>query len=75
MLVKAYTMELEAEVAKLKELNQELQKKQVEMMEMKKNQLELSGPAGDQAAAWTKETTVEEDTNRSMVKWGLDDNS
>ncbi|URE32312.1 BZIP transcription factor [Musa troglodytarum] len=35
----AYTMELEAEVAKLKELNQELQKKQVEMMEMKKNQV------------------------------------
>ncbi|CAL9090302.1 unnamed protein product [Musa acuminata var. zebrina] len=35
----AYTVELEAEVAKLKELNQELQKKQVEMMEMKKNQV------------------------------------
>ncbi|PQQ15596.1 ABSCISIC ACID-INSENSITIVE 5-like protein 5 [Prunus yedoensis var. nudiflora] len=34
----AYTMELEAEVAKLKEENQELQKKQAEMMEMQKNQ-------------------------------------
>lgn len=33
--------------------------------------LELSGPPGDQAAAWTKETTVEEDTNRSMVKRDL----
>ncbi|XP_010943073.1 bZIP transcription factor 46 isoform X1 [Elaeis guineensis] len=35
----AYTMELEAEVAKLKELNQELQKKQEEMMEMQKNKV------------------------------------
>ncbi|KAL6647429.1 hypothetical protein ACP70R_014866 [Stipagrostis hirtigluma subsp. patula] len=34
----AYTMELEAEVQKLKELNAELQKKQEEMMEMQKNQ-------------------------------------
>ncbi|KAG1366636.1 bZIP transcription factor 46 [Cocos nucifera] len=34
----AYTMELEAEVAKLKAQNQELQKKQEEMMEMQKNQ-------------------------------------
>ncbi|KAI3465347.1 hypothetical protein Pfo_022010 [Paulownia fortunei] len=34
----AYTMELEAEVAKLKEEHEELQKKQAEMMEMQKNQ-------------------------------------
>ncbi|KAI4367306.1 hypothetical protein MLD38_023057 [Melastoma candidum] len=35
----AYTLELEAEVAKLKELNQELQKKQEELMNMQKNQV------------------------------------
>ncbi|KAK6938683.1 Basic-leucine zipper domain [Dillenia turbinata] len=35
----AYTMELEAEVAKLKEENQELRKKQAEMLEMQKNQI------------------------------------
>lgn len=35
----AYTMELEAEVAKLKEENEELRKKQDEMMEMQKNQV------------------------------------
>ncbi|KAA8545870.1 hypothetical protein F0562_020679 [Nyssa sinensis] len=35
----AYTLELEAEVAKLKEINQELQKKQEEIMEMQKNQV------------------------------------
>lgn len=35
----AYTMELEAEVAKLKEENDELQKKQEEMLEMHKNQV------------------------------------
>ncbi|XP_031267152.1 ABSCISIC ACID-INSENSITIVE 5-like protein 5 [Pistacia vera] len=35
----AYTMELEAEVAKLKEENQELRKKQAEIMEMQKNQV------------------------------------
>ncbi|KAL3371921.1 hypothetical protein AABB24_008456 [Solanum stoloniferum] len=35
----AYTMELEAEVAKLKEENDELQKKQEEMLEMQKNQV------------------------------------
>ncbi|KAK2660289.1 hypothetical protein Ddye_006822 [Dipteronia dyeriana] len=35
----AYTMELEAEVAKLKEENQELRDKQEEMMEMQKNQV------------------------------------
>ncbi|XP_022136120.1 ABSCISIC ACID-INSENSITIVE 5-like protein 6 isoform X2 [Momordica charantia] len=35
----AYTLELEAEVAKLKEMNQELQKKQREIMEMQKNQI------------------------------------
>ncbi|XP_062221899.1 bZIP transcription factor 23-like isoform X3 [Phragmites australis] len=33
-----YMMELEAEVAKLKELNEELQKKQVEMLEKQKNE-------------------------------------
>ncbi|CAL9111118.1 unnamed protein product [Musa textilis] len=35
----AYTMKLEAEVAKLQELNQELNKKQVELMEMQKDQM------------------------------------
>ncbi|KAL5788325.1 hypothetical protein ACOSP7_005274 [Xanthoceras sorbifolium] len=35
----AYTLELEAEVAKLKELNQELQRKQAETVEMQKNQI------------------------------------
>lgn len=35
----AYTLELEAEVAKLKEMNQELQKKQEEIMEMEKNEI------------------------------------
>ncbi|KAL5982478.1 Alpha-L-arabinofuranosidase [Asimina triloba] len=34
----AYTMELEAEVAKLKEENKELKRKQVEILEMQKNQ-------------------------------------
>ncbi|XP_044474653.1 bZIP transcription factor TRAB1 [Mangifera indica] len=34
----AYTMELEAEVAKLKEENQELQRKHAEIMEIQKNQ-------------------------------------
>ncbi|KAA8537756.1 hypothetical protein F0562_027664 [Nyssa sinensis] len=35
----AYTTELETEVAKLKEENQELQKKQAEIMEMQKSQV------------------------------------
>ncbi|PAN08391.1 hypothetical protein PAHAL_1G410300 [Panicum hallii] len=35
----AYMMELEAEVAKLKELNEELQKKQIEMLEKQKNEV------------------------------------
>ncbi|KAI4375728.1 hypothetical protein MLD38_013560 [Melastoma candidum] len=35
----AYTLELEAEVAKLKELNRELQKKQEELMNSQKNQV------------------------------------
>ncbi|KAI4342174.1 hypothetical protein MLD38_026826 [Melastoma candidum] len=35
----AYTLELEAEVEKLKELNQDLQKKQDELMNMRKNQM------------------------------------
>ncbi|KAF8020293.1 hypothetical protein BT93_G0871 [Corymbia citriodora subsp. variegata] len=35
----AYTLELEAEVQKLKELNEELQKKQDELMEMQKSQI------------------------------------
>ncbi|XP_022952360.1 ABSCISIC ACID-INSENSITIVE 5-like protein 6 [Cucurbita moschata] len=35
----AYTLELEAEVAKLKEMNQELQKKQREIMETQKDQV------------------------------------
>nr|KYP35514.1 ABSCISIC ACID-INSENSITIVE 5-like protein 4 [Cajanus cajan] len=37
----AYTFELEAEVAKLKELNRELQRKQAEIMEMQKDKPEL----------------------------------
>ncbi|KAF3446651.1 hypothetical protein FNV43_RR11831 [Rhamnella rubrinervis] len=35
----AYTMELEAEVAKLKDENQELRKKQAEILELQKNQV------------------------------------
>lgn len=35
----AYTLELEAEIQKLKELNQELQRKQDELMEMQKSQI------------------------------------
>ncbi|XP_055808109.1 ABSCISIC ACID-INSENSITIVE 5-like protein 7 isoform X2 [Solanum dulcamara] len=35
----AYTLELEAEVAKLKEINKELQEKQAEFIHMRKNQL------------------------------------
>ncbi|KAL1811986.1 hypothetical protein DCAR_0624151 [Daucus carota subsp. sativus] len=35
----AYTLELEAEVAKLKEVNEEMQSKQEEFMEMQKNQI------------------------------------
>ena len=35
----AYTLELEAEIEKLKKTNQELQKKQAEMVEMQKNEL------------------------------------
>lgn len=35
----AYTLELEAEVEKLKELNQELQRKQEELMEMQKSEI------------------------------------
>ncbi|KAJ8571080.1 hypothetical protein K7X08_038052 [Anisodus acutangulus] len=35
----AYTLELEAEVAKLKEINEELQQKQAEFIEMQKDQL------------------------------------
>ncbi|CDY65560.1 BnaA10g28780D [Brassica napus] len=38
MFWNAYTVELEAEVAKLKEENQELQRKQAKIMEMQKNQ-------------------------------------
>ncbi|KAG5398276.1 hypothetical protein IGI04_020090 [Brassica rapa subsp. trilocularis] len=34
----AYTLELEAEIEKLKKVNQELQRKQAEMMEMQKNE-------------------------------------
>ncbi|KAL5667888.1 hypothetical protein ACJX0J_020109, partial [Zea mays] len=38
-LLQAYTMELEAEVQKLKEQNAELQKKQEQIMEMQQNQV------------------------------------
>ncbi|CAA2978339.1 ABSCISIC ACID-INSENSITIVE 5 7 [Olea europaea subsp. europaea] len=38
----AYTLELEAEIAKLREMNQELQKKQAEVVEMQKNQVLIS---------------------------------
>nr|ACJ85326.1 unknown [Medicago truncatula] len=37
----AYTVELEAEVAKLKEVNEELQRKQAEFMEMQKSKEDL----------------------------------
>ncbi|XP_057488134.1 bZIP transcription factor TRAB1-like [Actinidia eriantha] len=35
----AYTLELEAEIAELKKINEELQRKQEEIMEMRKNQI------------------------------------
>ncbi|KAJ0264460.1 ABSCISIC ACID-INSENSITIVE 5-like protein 7 [Hirschfeldia incana] len=38
----AYTLELEAEIEKLKKVNQELQRKHAEMMEMQKNELKES---------------------------------
>ncbi|CAN8269019.1 unnamed protein product [Cochlearia groenlandica] len=38
----AYTLELEAEIENLKKVNQELQRKQAEMMEMQKNELKES---------------------------------
>jgi ABA responsive element binding factor len=38
----AYTLELEAEIEKLKKVNQELQRKQAEMVEMQKNELKES---------------------------------
>ncbi|CAA0827643.1 ABSCISIC ACID-INSENSITIVE 5-like protein 6 [Striga hermonthica] len=45
----AYTLELEAEVAKLKEMNEELRKKQKEFMEMQKNQIleKMNKPWGE----------------------------
>ncbi|CAN6919509.1 hypothetical protein Bca4012_090300 [Brassica carinata] len=42
----AYTLELEAEIEKLKKVNQELQKKQAEMMEMQKNEESSKQPWG-----------------------------
>ncbi|XP_073271138.1 ABSCISIC ACID-INSENSITIVE 5-like protein 6 isoform X3 [Primulina huaijiensis] len=42
----AYTLELESEVAKLREMNRELQKKQEEFEEMLKNQMLESTPWG-----------------------------
>ncbi|CAL9095798.1 unnamed protein product [Musa textilis] len=78
----AYTMELEAEVAKLKEQNQELQKKQFIPLIFigidhcvgcgDVGNAEESGLADVQSAKWTKETVLEEDTNGPMVKAGLD---
>ncbi|KAF2613871.1 hypothetical protein F2Q70_00010154 [Brassica cretica] len=38
-LIEAYTLELEAEIEKLKKVNQKLQGKQAEMMEMQKNEV------------------------------------
>ncbi|KAH7514572.1 hypothetical protein FEM48_Zijuj11G0103800 [Ziziphus jujuba var. spinosa] len=77
-------MELEAEVAKLKEENQELKKKQAEMLEMQKNQILFSlcltfiitkgkfyynvGNGDDECAAGSKETVLETNADWSMVK-------
>ncbi|KAF3528438.1 hypothetical protein DY000_02042390 [Brassica cretica] len=44
--LQAYTLELEAEIEKLKKVNQELQKKQAEMMEMQKNEESSKQPWG-----------------------------
>ncbi|KAF8377545.1 hypothetical protein HHK36_030927 [Tetracentron sinense] len=59
----AYTMELEAEVAKLKEENQELQKKQAVVMEMQKNQVDgpFSCLGGDESATRSQKTMLEKD--------------
>uniref|UniRef100_A0A0E0K5M4 BZIP domain-containing protein n=1 Tax=Oryza punctata TaxID=4537 RepID=A0A0E0K5M4_ORYPU len=76
---KAYMMELEAEVAKLKELNDELQKKQDEMLEQQKNEviaylgktilLLRIGSRENEPTGWTdgKENLPSEDTDGSMV--------
>jgi len=54
----AYTMELEAEVQKLKELNQELERKQAEIMEMQKNEVPemLKDPFGRKKRACLRRT-------------------
>ncbi|KAL4300896.1 hypothetical protein AHAS_Ahas17G0246700 [Arachis hypogaea] len=70
----AYTMELEAEVQKLKEENQELQKKQEEIMEIQKNQdglflSELSVMTcygNDEFATKRQEKMLKTNTNWSM---------
>lgn len=55
----AYTMELEAQVQKLKEQNEELHKKQEEMMEMQKNQaLEvIDNPCGQKKSCLRRTLT------------------
>ncbi|RLN35964.1 hypothetical protein C2845_PM03G36770 [Panicum miliaceum] len=54
----AYTMELEAEVQKLKELNQELERKQAEIMEMQNNEILLTGTGNVEESIRTEETGV-----------------
>ncbi|KAL5221897.1 hypothetical protein ABZP36_026610 [Zizania latifolia] len=76
----AYTMELEAEVQKLKEQNKELQKKQDEMMEMQKKQCYsgkrvfeqklpniIPGPRSGQHSIWAKEALPKKNIDRSLI--------
>ncbi|KAL3621151.1 Alpha-L-arabinofuranosidase [Castilleja foliolosa] len=63
----AYTLELEAEVAKLKEMNEELRKKQEEFMEMQKNQY----PGDNEQTVGGEKTMLEEDINWTLVELEL----
>ncbi|KAH0926908.1 hypothetical protein HID58_019164 [Brassica napus] len=66
----AYTLELEAEIEKLKKVNQELQRKQAEMMEMQKNETQKERPFGGEPVSSRKlllqcdlEVVLEEEAN------------
>ncbi|KAL2346410.1 hypothetical protein Fmac_000410 [Flemingia macrophylla] len=67
----AYTMELEAEVAKLKEENQELQKKQAEIMEIQKNQASTSQEITILDSEW-KESSITNEINKYYKDYAED---
>ncbi|KAF2544346.1 hypothetical protein F2Q68_00028989 [Brassica cretica] len=67
----AYTLELEAEVAQLKEQNEELQRKQVEIMEKQKKQvlsLVFLTSGANASAMGMQKAMLEKDTDRSLVE-------